>query len=314
MLASFLHSNLTFAQTQMKERISEVVNPNVTKKTSCKLLTMTLWQGQEARTKVQAKQQIKDVAKLQKLLDRLGYYGEEDRIDKNYDSGFFDTTTRIAVKKFQEDNMPFITANGKVGPKTLEYLNKYEFCNANRDFADLKLDKVYTYPDKSFSFLYPSAELKLADEILESEAKSFRTYLQLCNVDEHSRQDFLLKNLCYKKGYNGNFFGAALKVNVLTEKKTEIACATYDEANKDALLGDIENINGFDFYKYKTGKIGLGNVQDIRKYRFFNKGKCVEFVITLESSRVAEDDGSLKKVIKEVEAKLKVSLENLIFK
>ena len=149
----------------MKERISEVVNPNVTKKTSCKLLTMTLWQGQEARTKVQAKQQIKDVAKLQKLLDRLGYYGEEDRIDKNYDSGFFDTTTRIAVKKFQEDNMPFITANGKVGPKTLEYLNKYEFCNANRDFADLKLDKVYTYPDKSFSFLYPSAELNLADEI-----------------------------------------------------------------------------------------------------------------------------------------------------
>jgi hypothetical protein len=300
-------SDFLFAQNVYKTNRGDNVE--------CRKVSQTLWQGKTAFTKARQKVLIYEVERVQRLLDKLGYFGEKPDFGENFDPGYYDNATRLAVKQYQKENMPWVTANGAVGPKTLEFINKYEFCNSDRRFAQLVFDKSFSIPLSNFSFKYPNSEFKNSFNVTEDEQKRLSTFLDVCSVDDYANEEDARHTLCYKRNRDGELLGAALVSKIVADAKTKDACYVTDKEVRVSDINENTMLNGYKFYSYKRAYREVGHEMRSEVLRIWRAGVCHEFRLNVELARLGqvEDDEELLNKIDLAFGRMKASLETIVF-
>ena len=296
-------------------KAQNIYKKNRSDNTACKKISQTLFKGKTAVTKSQQKILIYEVGRLQKLLDRLGYYGPKPDYGENYDIGYFDDATVSALKKYQAEDLTWKKPNGMLDLETLNFINKYEFCNSDRRFAQVNFNKTYAVQGGGSVFKYPGKDLILSTSIPENQVRNYVTYLDVCNVDEYADPKMTKISLCATYEKIDAYLGAAMLSQVLPGKTVD----TCLQAPKDAKPDDINAsamLNGLKFYNFKTTSREVGHEIRNDVFRIFRNNKCYEFKMSAELARLGgeqEDSDDLTTAIDQVFGKMRASLETIEF-
>jgi peptidoglycan hydrolase-like protein with peptidoglycan-binding domain len=305
---------LIFAFIYQGVQAQNIYKKNRSDNTACKKISQNLFKGKTAVTKSQQKILIYEVGRLQKLLDKLGYYGPKPDYGENYDIGYYDDATVDAVKKYQSENMPWTKPTGSVLSETLNFINKYEFCNSDRRFAQVSFNKTYTVAP-GVTFKYPGKDLVPSATIPEEKVRNYVTYLDVCNVDEYADPKMTKISLCSNQEKVDAYLGAAMIPQILPGKTVDTCLQAPKEVKSDDINASAM-LNGLKFYNYKltTREVGHEMRNDI--YHIWRNNKCYEFKMSAELARLGgeqEDTDDLINALDQVFGKMRASLETIEF-
>lgn len=306
-LILIFNSSFTFAQ--------EIERSNRSENTTCKKISQSLWMQKTATGKKAQDWLVYEVSVLQKLLDKLGHFGPKPEYGENYDLGYYDKSTYEAVKKYQQENLPWVKATGSVGPVTLNFINKYELCNSDRRFAQLNFNKIFYLPGGGFTFKYPSSEFLFSILATEKEKTVLATYLDVCSLGEYADSQVTARTLCYKRNRDGALMGASLVSSILKDKKSNTCMKAPDTVKADLVDPNVM-INGMRFLGYQTSYKEVGREIKSQVYTIWKNNKCYEFKLNREVSLLGANEDEYNALEKSDDlaiGRMQASLETIVF-
>ncbi len=166
----------------------------------------------------------------------------------------------------------------------------------------------YTYENSQYKFAvdYP----KNAEVIIDKEKMATVGYLPTCNID-YGTACIYFSNV---KNYAGtNFGGAAVSINVRTDKKTEAECTAIDSQAPEQLPSTTLNINGINFTKYTAGDAAMSHQSSGADYRAFHSNTCFEITTRINTTTFeVYQTGTINKFTDENRSELETALSKVV--